>query len=150
MCYHSYPCDTYCTPICLSKGDSYSINADILSTCLHLLADIHNASPIENEIRTMLGEINYGKPKANLGKIVRKNLRKEWRYFFDCLIKVFTGKISNIDVITQVVQKIIYGVLYDHFHNLRETIVGEIGFKLGNKEYRPKNIYFARFFYVIS
>ena len=71
----------------------------------------------------MLREINYVEPKANLGKIVRKNLTKEWSYFFDCLIKVFTEKISNFDAITQVVQEISYGVLYDDFHNHGETIL---------------------------
>ena len=132
------------------KGNSYSINADILSTCLNLPPDTHTTSPNETEIRTMLGEINYAEPEANLGKIVRKNLRKEWSYFFDCLIKVFTGKISNFDAITQVVQEIAYGFLYDHFHNLGEIILGEIGFKLGNKESRTKNIYFARFFMLLA
>ena len=132
------------------KGNSYSINADILSTCLNLPTDTHTASPTENEIRTMLREINYVEPEANLGKIVRKNLRKEWSYFFDCLIKVFTGKIINFDAITQVVQEIAYGVLYDHFHNLGEIILGEIGFKLGNRESRLKNIYFAIFFMLLA
>ena len=44
-------------------------------------------------------EINYAIPDANLGKIFRKNLRKEWSYFFDSAIKVFSGKISNFDAI---------------------------------------------------
>ena len=71
------------------KGNSYSVNADILSTCLNLPADTHTTSPTENEIRTMLREINYDEPEANLGKIVRKNLRKEWSYFFDCINQGF-------------------------------------------------------------
>ena len=41
----------------------------------------HIVSPTENEIRTMLGEINYVELEANLGKIVRKNLRKEMERF---------------------------------------------------------------------
>ena len=98
----------------------------------------------------MLGEINYVEPEANLGKIVRKNLRTEWSYFFDCLIKIFTEKIRNFDAITQVVQEIAYGVLYDHFHNLGETILGEIGFKLRNRKSRTKNVYFARLFMLLA
>ena len=132
------------------KGNSYSVNADVLSACLYLPVDTHTASPTKTEIRTMLGELNYDEPEANLGKIVRKNLRKEWSYFFDCLIKVFTGKICKFDAITQVVQKIAYGVIYNHFHKLGETIIGEIGFQLCNTESRPKNIYFARFFMLLA
>ena len=63
------------------KGNSYSINVDILSTCLNLPADTHIAFPTENEISTMLGEINYAEPEANLGKIVRKNLRNRVELF---------------------------------------------------------------------
>ena len=93
----------------------------------------------------MLIEINYAEPEANLGKIVWKNLRKEWSYFFDCLIKLFTEKISSFDAIIQVVQEISYGVLYDQFYNIGETILGEIGFKLREVETRSRNVYFARF-----
>ena len=113
------------------KGNSYFDNGDVLSTCLNFPINTHVASSTENEITTILVEINYVDLEVNLGKIVRKNLRKEWSYFFDYLIKVFTGKISNFDVITQVVQEIAYGVLYNHFYNFGETVLGEIGFKLG-------------------
>ena len=57
----------------------------------------------------MLNEINYAVPDANLGKMVRKNLRKEWSYFFDSLIKVFSEKISNFDAVTYVIQKLLMG-----------------------------------------
>ena len=87
---------------------------------------------------------------ANLGKIVRKNLWKEWSYFFDSLIKVFSGKISNFDAITSVIQEIAYGVLYNHFHDLGELLIIEIGTKLGNIESRGKNIYYARFIMLIA
>ena len=40
------------------KGNYYSVNGDILSTCLNFPANTHVASPTENEIRTMLVEIN--------------------------------------------------------------------------------------------
>ena len=93
------------------KGSLYSINEDVLNACLNLPANTHAKSPSESEIRKMLTEINYVIPDANLGKIVRKNLRKEWRYFFDSLIKGFFGKISNFNVITSVIQESAYGIL---------------------------------------
>ena len=132
------------------KGNSYSINSDILSTCIHLPQNTHAKPPTDNEIRQMLNEINYAAPDVNLRKIVRKNLRKEWSYFIDSLIKVFSGKIRNFDAITFLVQEIAYSILYNHFYNLGETILNEIGYKLGNIEYRPKNIYYARFFMLIA
>ena len=98
----------------------------------------------------MLNEINYVVPEANLGKIVRKNLRKEWSYFFDRLVKFFSEKISNFDAITSVIQEIAYAILYNHFHDLGELIIIEIGTKLGNIESRSKNIYYARFIMLIA
>ena len=86
------------------KGNSYSINGDVLNASLNLPANTHVISPSEVDIRKMLNKINYVAPDANLGKIVRKNLRKEWSYFFDSLIKVFSGKIRNFDAITSVIQ----------------------------------------------
>ena len=86
------------------KGNSYSINGDVLNASLNLPANTHDISPSEVDIRKMLNEVNYAAPDANLGKIVRKNLRKEWSYFIDSLIKVFSGKISNFDAITSVIQ----------------------------------------------
>ena len=86
------------------KGSLYSSNGDVLNSCLNFPANTHAISPTEIDIRRMLNEINYDVPDANLGKIVRKNLRKEWSYFFDSLIKVFSGKISNFDAITSVIQ----------------------------------------------
>ena len=47
------------------------------------------------------------------------------------------------------VQEIAYGALYNHFHNFGETNLGEIGFKLGNRESRPKNIYISIFFMLL-
>ena len=132
------------------KGSLYSINGDILNTCLNFPPNTHAKSPTETNIRTMLNEINYDVPDANLGKIVRKNLRKEWSYFFDSLIKVFSEKISNFDAITSVIQEIVYGILYNHFHDLGELIITEIGTKLGNIESRSKNIYYARFIMLIA
>ena len=105
------------------KGNTFSINGDILRSCLHFLANTHAKPPSETDISKMLTEINYVAPHANLGKIVRKTLRKEWSYFFDSLIKVFSGKISNFDAITSMIQEIVYSVLYNHVYNLGETIV---------------------------
>ena len=85
------------------KGNLYPINGDVLNSCLTLPANTHAKSPTETEIKVMLNEINYVARDANIGKIVRKSLWKEWSYFFDSLIKVFSGEISNFDDITSVI-----------------------------------------------
>ena len=77
------------------KGNQYSINGDVLRSYLHLPSNTHAKSPTETEIRLILNEINYVAPDANLGKIVKKNLRKELSYFLDSLIKVFSWKDKN-------------------------------------------------------
>ena len=92
----------------------------------------------EPEIRIMLNEINYVSPDVNLGKIIRKNLRKEWRYFFDGLIKVFSGKLSIFYASTSVIQEIAYDILCNHFYNRGETILNEIRANLGNIKSRTK------------
>ena len=58
------------------RGNLYLINGDVLNSCLTLPAYTHVKSPTETKIRVMLNEINYVAPDANLGNIVRKNLRK--------------------------------------------------------------------------
>ena len=59
------------------KGNHYSINGDVLNSFLNLPDNTHDKSPTEHEIRVVLNEINYVSPDVNLGKIVRKNFRKE-------------------------------------------------------------------------
>ena len=81
----------------------------------------------------------------NLGDVVRIHYRKEWSYLFDSIIKVFSGKVSNVDAITTPMQLIAYSLLYDKYFNLSRVILTEIGYKLGNKESRATKIYFARF-----
>ena len=66
------------------------------------------------------------------------------------ITKVFSGKLSNFDAIITVVQEITYGVMYNHFFNLGETLINEIGFKVGSIESRTKNIYDARFIMLLA
>ena len=47
-------------------------------------------------------------------------------------------------------KKLLIVSLYNHVYNLGETMLNEIGFKLGNIESRPKNIYYARFIMLIA
>ena len=70
---------------------------------------------------------------------------REWSYFFDSIIKVFSIKVSNFDAITTSMQLIAYSMLYDKYFDLSRVILIEIGSKLGNKDSRAKKIYFSIF-----
>ena len=41
------------------KGNSYSINGDVLNASLNLPANTHDISPYEVDIRKMINEVNY-------------------------------------------------------------------------------------------
>ena len=132
------------------KSDNYTLTTDILSVCLSLAENNQHDSLTKQQIRTMLREINYAQPDANLGKIVREGCRKEWIYFYDSIIKVFYGKISNFDVVTTVMQELAYAILYNHFHYKNALIFNKIGCKLGMKESRSNSIYYYRFIMLVA
>jgi hypothetical protein len=92
------------------KGKSYTLNSQIVSEALKL--PISENAPIkDSDLVEMLLMVNYAGSTSILGKIARKNLRKEWSYFFDCVIKVFSGKITNYDAITYTMLPVAYGIL---------------------------------------
>ena len=95
----------------------------------------------------MLSDLNYvvTPSSVHLGEVAIRYLRREWSYFFDFIIKVFSGKVSNFDAITTSMLLIAYSVLYDKYFDLIKIILTETGSKLGNKESRVNKIYFARF-----
>ena len=95
----------------------------------------------------MLSDLNnvMTPSSVNLGEVSRRYLMRECSYFFDSIIKVFSGKVSNFDVITTSMQLTVYSVLYDKYFDLSKLILTEIELKLGNKESRVNKIYFARF-----
>ena len=132
------------------KGKEHVINTDVITTCFNIPENNCDSGPTYAEIVSMLNSINYAKETDNLGKIVRKGMRKEWSFLCDAFIKVFSGKISNFDAITSTLLNMLYMLLNDKYFNLGSLIISEIGSKLGNRENRPKNIYYARFFMLLA
>ncbi|KAK1385096.1 hypothetical protein POM88_022831 [Heracleum sosnowskyi] len=98
----------------------------------------------------MLNSINYSLPMANLSKIQRRGMVKEWSFFFDVILKVFSGKVSNYDAVTFSMLDIAYMFLTDSYYNLGSLILFELGAKLGNKASRSKNVYYARFIMLLA
>ena len=130
----------------ICKGKSYNLSTSVLCNALRLPENNCSALASDEEVRHMLNDINYAMTSSvNLGEVARRHLRREWSYFFDSIIKVFSGKVSNFDAITTTMQLIAYSILYDKYFDLSNLILTEIVLKLGNKESRTNKIYFSRF-----
>ena len=131
----------------ICKGKSYNLSTSVLGNALRLPENNCSSLASDEEVRQMLNDINYAMTPSsvNLGEVARRHLRREWSYFFDSIIKVFSGKVSNFDAITTSMQLIAYSILYDKYFDLSNLILTEIVLKLGNKESRANKIYFARF-----
>lgn len=84
--------------------------------------------------------MGYSLETDNLGRNKRKGLRKEWSFFCDSLIKVFSGKITTFDAITNSMLVMLF-----QYFNFGELVLFEIAAKLGTPANRSKNIYYARF-----
>ncbi|KAK1383635.1 hypothetical protein POM88_021370 [Heracleum sosnowskyi] len=126
------------------KGNEHVINSDIVTTCLKLPKNNGLEKHNDSDIVVMLNSIRYALSTDNIGKIMRKCMRKEWSFFCDAFIKVFSGKISNWDVVTISMLDLIYMLLNDKYYNLVSMVLIELGAKLGQKQSRNKNIYYAR------
>ena len=131
----------------ICKGKSYNLSTSVLGNALRLPENNCSSLASDEEVRQMLIDINYAMTPSsvNLGEVARRHLKKEWSYLFDSIIKVFSEKVSNFDVVTTSMQLIAYSILYDKYFDLSNLILTEIVLKLENKESRTNKIYFARF-----
>ncbi|KAK1403156.1 hypothetical protein POM88_002761 [Heracleum sosnowskyi] len=120
------------------QGKEHVINSDIISACLNLPNNSRLEKHSDTDIVNMLNLINYVLLTDNLSKIQRKGMVKEWSFFFDAILKVFSGKISNYDAVTFSMLDIAYMLLSDSFYNLGSLILYELGAKLGNKASRTQ------------
>ncbi|KAK1384072.1 hypothetical protein POM88_021807 [Heracleum sosnowskyi] len=141
---------TNCTLQFTIQGKEYVVNSDVLQACLHIPENNCLALPTNVEIVNMLNSINYSLPTGNLGKIIRRGLVREWSYLADAFIKVFSGKISNFDALTNFILILLTMLLTDKYYNFRTQLMYELGAKLGDKNSRKKNIYYARFLMMLA
>ncbi|KAK1395309.1 hypothetical protein POM88_014365 [Heracleum sosnowskyi] len=141
---------THCTLKFTLQGNEYIVNSDVLQACLHIPDNNCDALPTNTEITTMLNSINYSLPTDNLGRIIRRGLVREYSYLADAFIKVFSGKISNFDALTNSMLILLTMLLNDRYHNFSTQLMYEIGAKLGDKANRKKNIYYARFLMMLA
>ncbi|KAK1365406.1 hypothetical protein POM88_040967 [Heracleum sosnowskyi] len=98
----------------------------------------------------MLNTIHYSLSTVNLGKIIRRGLVKEWSYLADAFIKVFSGKISNFDALSNSILILFTMLLTDKYYNFSTQLMYELGAKLGDRKTRKNNIYYARFLMMLA
>ena len=89
----------------------------MLKDALRLPENNSSAIASDEDVMKMLTELNYvvTPSSVHLGEVARRYLRREWSYFFDSIINIFSGKVSNFDAITTSMQLISYSVLYDNY-----------------------------------
>ncbi|XP_074373866.1 uncharacterized protein LOC141714233 [Apium graveolens] len=104
----------------------------------------------DTDVNTMLMSMGYSLNPAKLGEIRRIGLRKEWSFLYDSFIKAFSGKISNFDAITYSMINMPYMLLNDKYFNFSNSVMIELGYKLGDIKKRSKNIYYARFLMMLA
>ncbi|KAK1397032.1 hypothetical protein POM88_006895 [Heracleum sosnowskyi] len=141
---------TNCTFQFTIQGKEYIVNSDVLQACHHIPEDNCLALHSYTEMVNMLNSINYSLPTDNLGKIIRRGLVREYSYLADAFIKVFSGKISNFDALTNSILILFTMLLTDRYYNFSTQLMYEIGAKLGDKANRKKNIYYARFLMMLA
>ncbi|KAK1360430.1 hypothetical protein POM88_044904 [Heracleum sosnowskyi] len=141
---------TNCTLQFTIQGKEYIVNSDVLQACLHIPENNCNALPTNTEMVNLLNSINYSLPTDNLGRIIRRGLVREYSYLADAFMKVFSGKISNFDALTNSMLILFTMLLTDRYYNFSTQLMYEIGAKLGDKANRKKNIYYARFLMMLA
>lgn len=82
------------------KGKECFVDAECLMACLRLPKNNVQSPHKDEDVVAMLETIGYTLDTSSLGAIKKRGLRKEWNYLVDSFIKVFSGKVSNFDVIT--------------------------------------------------
>ena len=65
----------------------------------------------EPVLQNMMASLGYEKTLAKLGQLKRSNIRREWRFFFDCITKTFANKCSNFNTIPILSQQIGYALI---------------------------------------
>ena len=104
----------------------------------------------DTDIINMLNFMNYALSTSKLSDIRRLDLRKEWSFMCDVVTKVFSGKVSNFDLVNISMLNMLYMIVTDKFYNFSDLVLFELGFKLGELNKRGKNVYYARFLMLLA
>ncbi|KAL8155708.1 hypothetical protein AgCh_000928 [Apium graveolens] len=101
--------------------------------------------PTPDELTEFMNFINYG-GRINLSSLNRTNLRKEWSFIFDSVVRAFTCRKTGYDNISSVVQKLVYSNAHNRHRNVGQLILEELETRLVMPlTARGKEIFFPKF-----
>ena len=125
----------------------YIITPEVVRQALKL-PEVNSYAPVypDEEIKTFIKTLGYNGDTSKLGKLIRAKLRKEWNFYFDCILKCFTNKSSNFDALTQTAQQIGYCLFNNTDFDYASLILEYISMRLNDKR---QVIYFSRFLHLI-
>ncbi|KAL1811625.1 hypothetical protein ACET3Z_021690 [Daucus carota] len=112
-------------------GRTIHINYDVVNRILGFPRENFAELPTEAELTNFFETILY-QGEINLPRMLKGNLKPEWDLFFDTLAKVFAPTTrKNFNVITSLLQKIGFSIVYNRPINFGKLILQAIISKLG-------------------
>ena len=125
----------------------YVVTPLTVRKALHLPEDVNFTPAVGLELlQNMMASLGYEESLASMGQLVRKHIRREWGFFFDCITKAFGNKCSNFDALPILSQQIGYSLIHSTHFDYARTILCYIGDRMTED---PQCVYFARFVQLI-
>ncbi|XP_074359054.1 uncharacterized protein LOC141698283 [Apium graveolens] len=109
---------------CSIGGQSVEFNEQDVNAALGFLTVNLVDVPTQDELAEFMDFINYG-GRINLASLNRTNLRKEWSFVFDSIVRAFTCRKTGYDNISSVVQKLVFSIAYNGHLNVGLLILEE-------------------------
>ncbi|KAL8135765.1 hypothetical protein AgCh_010402 [Apium graveolens] len=130
---------------CQIKGQQVEITEADMNLALNIPTDKVVGIPTKEELYKFMDFINYSE-KINLTRMNKKNLRREWSFLFDSVIRAFICRKSEFDNISSVVQKLVYSMSHNKQINVGHYILEELSTRMTmSLESRGKEIFLPRF-----
>ena len=131
--------------VCLGSH-SYDTTSKVLNVVLHFPSKKpYDAQASDEEIKEMLRSLNYTSSVADLGKLERRFLQKEWSLYFDQIVKAFTVKCCGFDASTSITFQIGYSMLTYKVIDVDSLLLQQMGQKIKHVEIGRTKIYYHRF-----
>ena len=134
------------------QGKEGIISPAHLNEALGLPSSNFETLPNENDLLNFFLEEGYAcnNPESlKFRELKRVNCNRELSYLFDTITKVFAGKCSNFEVMTSLTLTIAYVMIKNVNFDIGEMVFTELIIKLGPKNARKTEVYYARFLAMI-
>ncbi|KAL8091618.1 hypothetical protein AgCh_034031 [Apium graveolens] len=114
---------------CTIGGQEIEFSAADVNTSLGLPTENYGEMPTADELSEFIDFINYS-GSINLASLNRTNLRKEWSFVFDSVVRAFTCRKTGFDNISSVVQKLVFSIAHNRHLNVGGLILEELATRL--------------------